>query len=75
MSERAVTSGKVTAAQVAQLVFDAMAAGRFYIYSHPQALGGVRTRMEDQVTQRNPTDPFHERPEIGARLRAQLAVR
>jgi hypothetical protein len=56
-------------------VFDAMAAGRFYIYSHPQALGGVRTRMEDQVTQRNPTDPFHERPEIGARLRAQLAVR
>jgi NAD(P)-dependent dehydrogenase (short-subunit alcohol dehydrogenase family) len=75
MSEKAVSSGKVTAAQVAQLVFDAMAAGRFYVYSHPQALGGVRMRLEDQVTPRNPTDPFHERPEIGARLRAQLAVR
>ena len=73
MSEKAVTSGKVTAAQTAQLVFDAMDADRFYVYTHPQALGGVRTRMEDQVLQRNPTDPFHERPEIGARLRAQLA--
>jgi NAD(P)-dependent dehydrogenase (short-subunit alcohol dehydrogenase family) len=72
MSEKAVTSGKVTAAEVAQRVFDAMADQRFYIYSHPQALGGVRTRLEDQITPRNPTDPFHERPEIGARLRSKL---
>lgn len=72
MSEKAVTSGKVTAAQVAQLVYDAMDEGRFYVYSHPKALGGVRTRLEDQVTPRNPTDPFHERPEIGAQLRAAL---
>jgi NAD(P)-dependent dehydrogenase (short-subunit alcohol dehydrogenase family) len=72
MSEKAVTSGKLTAAQVAQLVYDAMDEGRFYIYSHPKALGGVRTRLEDQVTPRNPTDPFHERPEIGAQLRAAL---
>jgi NAD(P)-dependent dehydrogenase (short-subunit alcohol dehydrogenase family) len=73
MSEKAVSSGKVTAAQTAQRVFDAMRDDRFYVYTHPQALGGVRTRMEDQVLQRNPTDPFHERPEIGARLRASLA--
>ena len=72
MSEKAVTSGRVSAAQVAQLVFDAMAEGRFYVYSHPQALAGVRTRMEDQVLPRNPTDPFAERPEIGQRLRRQL---
>lgn len=72
MSEKAVTSGKVSAAEVAQFVFDAMADGRFYIYSHPQALNGVRTRLEDQVSGRNPTDPFHERPDIGDRLRAKL---
>ena len=72
MSEKAVTRGKVSAAQVAQFVFDAMADGRFYIYSHPQALDSVRTRMEDQVSGRNPTDPFHERPDIGDRLRAKL---
>ncbi|MBI3155877.1 MAG: SDR family oxidoreductase [Burkholderiales bacterium] len=72
MSEKAVTSGRVSAAQVAQIVFDAVAEDRFYVYSHPQALGGVRTRMEDQVLPRNPTDPFVERPEIGQRLRRQL---
>jgi len=72
MSEKAVNSGKVTAAQVVRFVFEAMDEGRFYIYSHPQALGGVRTRLEDQVAARNPTDPFHERPEIGERLRARL---
>ncbi len=75
MSEKAVTRGKVTAAQVAQRVFDAMAENRFYVYSHPQALGSVKTRLEDQVTARNPSDPFHDRPEIGERLRAQLAGR
>lgn len=72
MSDKAVSSGKVTAAQVAQLVFDAMGADRFYIYSHPKALGNVRARMENIVNQENPADPFLERPDIGVVLRAQL---
>ncbi|MGE8376486.1 MAG: hypothetical protein ACN6N5_14240, partial [Diaphorobacter nitroreducens] len=60
------------AAEVAQKVFDAAAAGQFYIYSHPQVLGAVRTRMEDVVQARNPTDPFADKPELGAQLRAAL---
>lgn len=72
MSEKAVGSGKVTAAEVAQAVFDAVAADRFYIYSHPRALGNVRDRMQAIVEQRNPSDPFAARPDIGARLRAAL---
>jgi NAD(P)-dependent dehydrogenase (short-subunit alcohol dehydrogenase family) len=72
MSDKAVTSGKVTAAQVAQWVFDAVAERRFYIFSHPHALGGVQMRMEDILLQRNPTDPFKDRPELGQRLREQL---
>lgn len=72
MSDKAVSSGKVTAAQVAQLVFDAIKADNFYIYSHPKALGNVRARMENIVNQENPADPFLERPEIGVALRAQL---
>lgn len=72
MSEKAVSSGKVTAAMVAQSVFDAMAEGRFYIYSHPQALGNVQSRMEDIVAGKNPGDPFAQRPEIGEQLRAAL---
>jgi NAD(P)-dependent dehydrogenase (short-subunit alcohol dehydrogenase family) len=72
MSDKAVGSGKVTAAQVAQLVFEACDERRFYIYSHPHALGGVQVRLEDIVTPRNPTDPFAAKPEIGAELKRQL---
>ena len=72
MSDRAVSSGKVSAADVAQFVFDAIEAGRFYIYSHPKALASVQTRLEDVVQARNPTDPFAGKPEIGAELRAAL---
>jgi NAD(P)-dependent dehydrogenase (short-subunit alcohol dehydrogenase family) len=72
MSDKAVGSGKVSAAQVVQSVFEACDANRFYIYSHPHALGGVQVRLEDLMTLRNPTDPFVERPEIGAGLRRQL---
>ncbi|MDH5538628.1 MAG: SDR family oxidoreductase [Rhizobacter sp.] len=72
MSDKAVGGGKVNAAQVAQLVIDAVRERRFYIYSHPKALGSVQTRMEDILTPRNPTDPFAGKPEIGDKLRAAL---
>jgi NAD(P)-dependent dehydrogenase (short-subunit alcohol dehydrogenase family) len=72
MSDKAVSSGKVTAAQVAQCVFDAIAEKRFYVYSHPRSLASVQVRMEDIMTSRNPTDPFAHKPELGETLRAQL---
>jgi NAD(P)-dependent dehydrogenase (short-subunit alcohol dehydrogenase family) len=72
MSDKAVSSGKVSAAQVAQFVFDAMAEKRFYIYSHPKSLASVQVRLEDIMTPRNPTDPFAHKPELGDTLRAQL---
>jgi len=72
MSDKAVSSGKISAAEVAQKVFDAITANQFYVFSHPKALGNVRSRMENIVSATNPADPFLERPEIGANLRAQL---
>ena len=72
MSEKAVSSGKVTAAEVAQKVFDAVRDGQFYIYSHPQALGNVQQRMQAIVEGVNPPDPFAARPEVGQQLRAAL---
>lgn len=74
MSSKAVGSGKVTAAEVAQRVFDAMCERRFYIYSHPQALQGVQTRLEDVMQARNPTDPFAGKPELSAQLRQALGL-
>jgi NAD(P)-dependent dehydrogenase (short-subunit alcohol dehydrogenase family) len=72
MNDKAVSSGKVTAAQVAALVFDAVASDTFYIYSHPQALGNVQQRMEAIVGQQNPPDPFAARPDVGEKLRQEL---
>ncbi|MEW6694283.1 putative oxidoreductase SadH [Tepidimonas thermarum] len=72
MSEKAVSSGKVTAAEVAQRVFDALEQERFYIYSHPHALGPVGQRAQAIVAGENPPDPFADRPEVGAQLRAAL---
>jgi NAD(P)-dependent dehydrogenase (short-subunit alcohol dehydrogenase family) len=75
MGAKAVNSGHVGAAQVAEAVFDAIRANQFYIYSHPQSLGSLRTRFDDILEGRNPTDPFQGRPEIGAKLRSALATK
>ena len=72
MSDKAVSSGKVSAAEVAHKVFDAVASGQFYVYSHPQALGNVQSRMEAIVQGINPPDPFAARPDVGEKLRAAL---
>lgn len=70
--EKAVASGKVSAAEVARRTFDAIRDGQFYIYSHPQALGNVQRRMEDIVSGRNPGDPYEAAPQVRESLRAGL---
>jgi short-subunit dehydrogenase len=72
LSDKAIGSGKVSAAQVAQYVFDAVRDSRFYVWSHPHALSSVQTRLDDVVQSRNPSNPFKERPEIGERLKRDL---
>ena len=72
MSDKAVSSGKVSAAEVAQKVFDAVAANQFYIYSHAKSIGSVQVRMEAILLSRNPTDPFAHKPELGVDLRKAL---
>ena len=72
MSDKAVGSGKVSAADVARMVFDAMAANQFYIYSHPKSIASVQVRMEDILMSRNPTDPFAHKPELGVELKKAL---
>ena len=72
MSEKAVGSGKVSAAQVGEWTFDAIANEQFYIYSHPHALGHVQKRMEAIVTQTNPGDPYAGAEHVREMLQAKL---
>lgn len=74
MSQKAVSSGRVSAAEVAHKVFKAISDNKFYVFSHesPKALGNITSRMENIVAMNNPADPFLLQPEVGAKLRAQL---
>jgi NAD(P)-dependent dehydrogenase (short-subunit alcohol dehydrogenase family) len=72
MTVKAVESGKVTAAQVAEITFNAICDGQFYIYSHPGALGNVAERMSEIVNQQNPSDPYKATPHVGDMLRAKM---
>jgi NAD(P)-dependent dehydrogenase (short-subunit alcohol dehydrogenase family) len=47
--------GKVTAADVAGMSFEAIAEDRFYIFPHPKIRRDIQTRMEDILELRNPT--------------------
>lgn len=72
VTEKAVESGKVSAEQVAQMTFDAIRAGQFYIYSHPKALDGVAERMDGILHQPNPPDPYKNTPQVSDMLKARL---
>ena len=64
MVEKAVSSAKVTAAEVARLTFDAIAQRRFWILPHPQALDGVRARHEALHAGEAPPDPYAALPQL-----------
>ena len=72
MVNAAVDASKVSAAEVAQKVFDAVRDKQFYIYSHPQALAAVQTRLDDVLQARNPSSPFAHKPVLGEDLKKAL---
>jgi len=72
LTSKAVESGKVSASDVARITFEAIREGRFYIYSHPQALGGVQERMQAIVEGKNPPDPYAATPHVTELLRSKM---
>jgi len=66
-NEKAVSSGRIGAAEVAQQTFDAIRENRFYVITHPKILASVELRLQDVVAQRNPSDPFSFKPDVAHR--------
>ena len=58
MTHKAVSSGKMTATDVAQITFEAIRDNRFYIITHPKIMATVKMRLEDIEHLQNPRDPF-----------------
>src|SRR5438067_4394673 len=68
-SEKAVSSGRITAADVARMTFDAVRENRFYVITHSKMLASVELRLQDILAGRNPSDPYTFKPEVAAKLR------
>ncbi|KXU87599.1 hypothetical protein CI15_15810 [Paraburkholderia monticola] len=62
--QRAVQAGKLNAADVADLTFEAIAVRRFYIITHPGIMATVKLRHEDIEQLREPSDPMSLKPEV-----------
>ena len=67
--DKAVSSGKISAAQVAEMTFDAVREDRFYVVTHDRMMPSIELRMQDVVQRRNPTDPFTYKPDVAAKAR------
>lgn len=65
--DKAVASGKISAAQVAEATFDAVREDRFYVITHERMMPSIELRLQDVVQRRNPTDPFTYRPDVAAK--------
>lgn len=65
--DRAVQSGRITAAEVAERTFEAIREDRFYIITHDRMMPSIELRLQDVVQRRNPTDPFTYKPDVAVR--------
>jgi short-subunit dehydrogenase len=68
-SEKAITSGRLSAAEVARMTFEAVREDRFYVITHPRMLASVELRLRDLLERRNPTDPYTFKPEVAVKPR------
>ena len=56
--KKAVSSGRLSADDVATAVVAAVKEDRFYILTHPRIKGAIRSRMDDILEERAPRDPL-----------------
>jgi NAD(P)-dependent dehydrogenase (short-subunit alcohol dehydrogenase family) len=68
-SEKAVGSGRLSAAEVARMTFDAVRENRFYVITHPKMLASVELRLRDVLAGRHPSDPYTFKPDVGVKPR------
>jgi len=59
---KAVSSGKLSARDVANAAFEAVRDERFYVLTHPRILPAIETRAREILDGRNPTSPLREGP-------------
>ena len=66
-SEKAIGSGRLSAAEVARMTFDAVRENRFYVITHPKMLASVELRLQDVLARQSPSDPYTFKPEVAVK--------
>jgi len=61
---KAVAGGRLGAAEVAAMTFDAIEQRRFYVFTHPQIMPSVQARFDAVLRGDAPADPYAARPEV-----------
>lgn len=74
LSDKAVAGGKVTAVQVAELTFNAIGRGDFYIFPHPAAVASVRARNDQLLEGKGPSNPYAAKAGLIESLKGALAT-
>jgi NAD(P)-dependent dehydrogenase (short-subunit alcohol dehydrogenase family) len=62
-SEKAVAGGRISAAEVAAMTFEAVRTNRFYVFTHPQIMPTVEARFAAVLEGSSPADPYAKRPD------------
>lgn len=71
--DHAINSAKVSAAEVADLTFDAIKKQQFYIFTHPEALASVQERFNAMTRNDGPDNPYETMPEVMKMLKSGLS--
>lgn len=66
--QKATESGKLSAAEVARITFDAVRHDRFYVLTHPAIVPTIELRCMDILQQRSPSDPFSTKPGVRPKM-------
>lgn len=66
-AQQAVKNGAISAEEVAEITFQAIADGRFYVFPSPQALPLVKQRIDHVLDQTNPDLPYDMFPALKQR--------
>lgn len=74
ISQTSIASGGMSAEEVSKLTFKAIRNGQFHIFPHPEALALVRHRLENVVSQRNPTLSFDGVASLNSRRERLIAA-
>lgn len=69
--ERAVSAGRLSAADVARLTFEAVSERRFYLFTHPAILASIKARHDAIHRGAEPNDPFAQKPSLAPAVRTR----